>query len=454
METILFESTNKRCNPVSLKTALLTGLAPDKGLFIPVDIPFHNEEAFHQLSNLSYPELACTILHPFLVDYFTEQECLALTEKAYNFEIPIESLGNEKYLLRLDQGPTHSFKDFGARMMALLIERSVQDTPDKTIILTATSGDTGSAIGNAFHKMNNIEVVILFPKDEISTLQRKQMTTLGNNIHPIAIDGKFDDCQAMVKEAFADPNFNNFNLTSANSINIGRLLPQTVYYIYSFLHTRPGRFDPVIFSIPSGNFGNACGCLLAKKMGLPVSKMILATNSNDSFPRFLETGIYKKTEPSIPCISSAMNVGHPSNLSRMVMLYGGNMDETGKLNKDPDINLMRNDIYSVSVTEKETRDTIHKTYQESKLILEPHGAVGIAGMNNFLQDYQAKVTAGERIITLETAHPAKFPEEIREILSIEPDPPLSFAKLNDKDESYEFLDRRYQSFKEYLLDHK
>lgn len=451
---IHYQSTNNQARPVSFKKALLSGMASDKGLFLPTGYPVFSKDVIRDFHRKSYPELAFAVLHPYLSDWLTEEECLRLTEKAYDFEVPLERIDGNRYLLRLDRGPTHSFKDFGARMMALLMEHVRKEESGELIILTATSGDTGSAVANAFLNMDNIKVVVLFPRKEISYKQRKQMTTLGSNIQAIAIEGKFDDCQALVKQAFSDPDLVHLNLTSANSINIGRLLPQSVYYFWAFAQSGCSPDNPVIFSIPSGNFGNATGCLIAKKMGLPVIKMVLSTNSNDEFPRFLDTGIYRKTEPSIPCISSAMNVGHPSNLSRIIALYGGDMDEKGSLLNKPDFDSMHGDIFSVAISEEETRETIHRFYREHSLILEPHGAVGVAGLEHFLASGLNHTEQDSIIISLETAHPAKFPEEIRRILSLEPDQPESLTEQEQKEEIFETMDRNYKTFKDYLLSKK
>lgn len=448
---ILFHSTNNNCEPVSFETALFQGLAPDKGLYLPSGYPVFSRKTILDFSNLSYPELACTLILPFLSGTISEQDCLHLTEKAYDFEIPLEKITGNHYLLRLDCGPTHSFKDFGARMMALLMGYYKQGNPEKLMILTATSGDTGSAIANAFQNMENITVIILFPRHEISTQQRKQMTTLGQNVKTIAIEGKFDDCQALVKHAFSDPDLHALNLTSANSINIGRLLPQSVYYFYSYACAKLSPDEQVIFSVPSGNFGNACGGLMAKKMGLPISKMILPTNSNDSFPKLLHTKIYHKVEPSKHCISSAMNVGHPSNLARLIAFYDGKMDETGLMIQNPDFDSMHADIFSQAISDRETQDTIHRFFQEHNILIEPHGAVGLAGLHHYLRLHPEKADSNQRFITLETAHPAKFPEEIRNILSFEPDLPASFTEQNVKEEKYEIMDGKYRFFKEYLL---
>ncbi len=451
---ICYRSTNNLSGPVTLKTALFRGLAPDRGLYLPTEHPAFSKEKIGELHGMSYPEVACSVLFPFLSEDLTEQECLNLTRRAYDFEIPVEKIDDTRFLLRLDRGPTHSFKDVGARMMALLMGHLRKNESGKLIILTATSGDTGSAIASAFQGMENIEVVILFPRDEISTQQRKQMTTLGKNIQTISIKGKFDDCQTLVKRAFTDPDLTSLNLTSANSINIGRLLPQSVYYFWAYTQTGLSPGEPVIFSIPSGNFGNACGSLIAKKMGLPVSKLVLPTNSNDSFPRLLHTGIYRKTEPSLNCISSAMNVGHPSNLARIITLYGGTMDEEGNLVKKPDFDSMIGDIFSVSISEEETKETIHQYYRDLDILIEPHGAVGLAGLKHYIAQEMKPQEQHHRMIALETAHPAKFPEEIRKILSLEPEQPESFAEQNRKEEVFETMDRKYETFKDFLLSNK
>ncbi|MHA1886350.1 MAG: threonine synthase, partial [Promethearchaeota archaeon] len=242
-------------------------------------------------------------------------------------------------------------------------------------ILTATSGDTGGAVAQAFYEMQGINVVILYPKNEVSDLQRKQMTTLGKNVTAIGIEGKFDDCQRFVKSAFNDPGLRNKNLSSANSINIGRLIPQCLYYFYSYSRLFQENNESVIYSVPSGNFGNLMGGLLAAKMGLPVVKFVSAVNENDEFPQYLETGIYNKVEPSRKCISNAMNVGHPSNLARVIDLYGGHLDESGVVMKDPDLQAMRRDITSYSITDELTRKTIENFYNNYKSFIEPHGVI-------------------------------------------------------------------------------
>ena len=315
--------------------------------------------------------------------------------------------------MRLDQGPTASFKDFAARMMSRLMQHFLSLSNRHLTILTATSGDTGSAVANAFYGLKNINVIILFPAKEVTAMQRKQMTTLDGNISVISLDGKFDDCQRLVKKAFTDPTLSGVPLSSANSINIGRLLPQSVYYFYAWSRLAGNLDEKALFSVPSGNFGNLMGGLIARKMGLPVEKFILATNENNEVPEFLRTGIYKSIVPSVNCISSAMNVGHPSNLARIVALYGGMMDEAGMIHKDPDMKRMRDELFGVSVTDDETRDTISDVFRKYGILLEPHGAIAWHGVNEYLKLNSLKDSGNRLIISLETAHPAKFPEELQ-----------------------------------------
>ena len=277
------------------------------------------------------------------------------------------------------------------------------------------------------------------------------MTTLGKNITAVAVDGKFDDCQAMVKQAFSDPELKLLNLSSANSINFGRLLPQIVYYFYAYskLVNKEEKGEEVIFAVPSGNFGNLMAGLIAKKMGLPVYKFIAATNENDEFPKFLETEKYIPVQPSRACISSAMNVGHPSNLARIFDLYNGQMNEKGEINKMPNIDVMRKDIFSISISDNETRATIKNLYDKNKIILEPHGAVSWTGLEKF-QKQEVTTKSPILSVSLETAHPAKFPEELQTILQINPELPKSMLDLADKKEVFKKIPADYKNFKKFL----
>ncbi|MEN8209610.1 MAG: threonine synthase [Candidatus Fermentibacteria bacterium] len=448
---ILFRSTNLKAPVVSFEQALLKGIAPDGGLYMPQEIPRLTQEEIREFSDAKYHEIAYEVGKKFLTGEIPDDDLESIVIDAYNYRVPLEHVYDRKYVMRLDQGPTASFKDFAARMMGRLMQYFLGRNNGKLLILTATSGDTGSAIANAFYGLDNVEVVVLFPEKEVTARQRKQMTTLGKNVSIIGLDGKFDDCQALVKEAFGDSELDNLNLSSANSINIGRLIPQTMYYFYSFAELRSG--DPnetVVFSVPSGNFGDLCGGLIAMNMGLPVKKFVVATNENDEYPKFVKSGFYEKLVPSRNCISSAMNVGHPSNIPRLVQLYGGNMDEHGAISTAPDLDRIREDMYAISVTDAETEAMISSAYKEHSLLLEPHGSVGWAALQRFLSE--TGDDTDQLYISLETAHPAKFPEKIREILSFDPELPPSLQGLEEKEESYEHLPTDYSAFKDFLRD--
>jgi len=448
---ILYGSTNLMAPEVNFEQALLKGIAPDGGLYMPREIPQFSQKEIEKFTDEPYYEIAFEVGKKFLGDEISEEELRRIVIDSYDFEIPLEHVCDRKYVMRLDRGPTASFKDFAARMMGRLMQYFLDRKNGDLLILTATSGDTGSAIANAFYGLDNVQVVVLFPEKEVTARQRKQMTTLGRNVAILSLDGKFDDCQALVKQAFADRELDYLNLSSANSINIGRLIPQTIYYFYSFAKLRSGDPDEkVIFSVPSGNFGDLCGGLIAMNMGLPVKKFVVATNENDEFPEFVKTGIYDKIVPSLNCISSAMNVGHPSNIPRLVALYGGNMDEKGVINTCPDIEHIRKDMYAVSVTDRETEAMIKDAYDDYGLLLEPHGSVSWTGLARYL--HEADEHSDQLCISLETAHPAKFPGKIREILSLDPELPPSLLGLEKKKESYKHLPEGYPAFKDFLKD--
>jgi len=440
---------------LGFKEALLQGQAPDKGLYMPESIPQLNQDEILSFINKPYHEIAYDVTSKFLEGEIGADELKRIVKESYDYAVPLDPVYERKYILRLDQGPTASFKDFAARMMGRLINFYLKQENRKLLILTATSGDTGSAIANAFYGLDNITVVVLFPLNEVTNRQRKQMTTLGKNIGILAVDAKFDDCQALVKEAFADPDLAHLNLSSANSINIGRLIPQIVYYFYAFARLRVGLpDDDVVFSVPSGNFGDMMGGVLAMKMGLPVKRFIIAVNENDEFPLYLETGEYRKVVPSRNCISSAMNVGHPSNLARLVALYGGQMDEKGVISRQANLELMRKELFAVSITDALTRQTIIDTYENHNVVLEPHGAVGFAGLKAFLDTEGKGLDKDQLFISLETAHPAKFPEEIKHLLGFDPELPPSLQNIEEKEEKFGNMKNDYNQFKDYLLNPK
>jgi threonine synthase len=446
MQPLLFYSTNGRTAAVNLRDALLLGQAPDHGLFLPQRFPQLSAEQIAGMASKSYAEIAFDVLSRFTQAIIPEEDLLDLCRDAYDFEVPLQNVTGRISVLRLDRGPTASFKDFAARMMARLIGRFVRETGQSLAILTATSGDTGSAVASAFRGVEGIQVIVLFPLTEVSDRQRKQMTTLRDNIRTVAVDGKFDDCQALVKRAFADPDLSSLPLSSANSINIGRLLPQSVYYFYAASRvTKAG--EPIVFSVPSGNFGDMMGAVIAGQMGLSIRRLVVPVNSNDEFPRFLATGIYNKIEPSRNCVSNAMNVGHPSNLARLVAVYGGWMDETGRIHRPPDLAAMRRDLFSSAVSDDLARSTIRQAWEQYRLLLEPHGAVGWRG---FLDFTESEPLGNSPAVVLETAHPAKFPEEIEKNLGFSPEVPPVLTALDQLPEDYDSLPVDYTAFRQYL----
>ncbi len=445
MNPILYFSTNGDPQRVDFKQALLAGQAPDKGLYMPELIPRLDPDLIASFSDMTYPEIAYEVLRPYVGDLIPENRLVALLKDAYDFEVPIEDVFPGKHIMRLDRGPTCSFKDFAARFMGRTIEHFLEEEGRSMVILTATSGDTGSAVAHAFYGLEKIDVVVLFPRDEVTIRQRKQMTTLGDNVHPLAVQGKFDDCQALVKRAFTDPELARMNLSSANSINIGRLLPQAVYYFYAASRLGP-EGEKLVFSVPSGNFGDLMGGLIAMRMGLPTRRFIAATNENDEFPRFMKTGVYNPIRPSRNCISNAMNVGHPSNLARLFSLYGGWMDETGDVKGAPDLEAMRRDLFAVSITDAETRVAMKDVYKRYSVVLEPHGAVGWAGLLRYLHE----VEDWNPCVALETADPAKFPKEIVDLIGIEPKRD-AISSLDHRVESYGHIGNDYGELKRELF---
>ncbi|MFX1305147.1 MAG: threonine synthase [Promethearchaeota archaeon] len=446
-----FHSTNYNSKEVDFKTAILRGQALDNGLYMLNKIPKLKRETIESFRSMDFIEIALNIILKFMKNIIPEDKLKSIVNSALNFKIPIEKIANNDYICYLDRGPTCSFKDFGARMLARIMDYFLEIENKELVILTATSGDTGGAVAQAFYEMPRIKVVVLYPKDEISDLQRKQMTTLGKNVIALGINGKFDDCQSLVKTAFADKDLKQIYLSSANSINFGRLLPQSLYYFWSYTHIVEGKREEVLFSVPSGNFGNLTGGLIAKKMGLPVKRFISAVNENDEFPTFLKTGIYKKVEPSKNCISNAMNVGHPSNLARIFDLYNGQIDQIGNVHKIPNMAELRKDIISYSISDKATKDIIVNYYEKYNKIIEPHGAVGWAALKIYRNNYPENNNL--KSITFETAHPSKFPDEIISLIKITPEMPDALKKIWDKKE-FPNLKKigDYQDFKNFLLD--
>ncbi len=451
-QSIHYVSTNRSLTappaaPVSFAEALFMGLAPDGGLFMPTSLPQFSPAELEALRGASYADIAFHILRPFLGDALDDAALRALTRDAYNFPVPLEQFEHNTWLLRLDQGPTASFKDFAARGMARVMH-ALKPAGAEITILVATSGDTGSAVGEAYRGLAGVRVIILYPAQEVSPVQKRQLDCLGDNVQAWALDGTFDECQALVKRALLDPGLAPLHLTSANSINIGRILPQCVYYFYAWLHVAHAH-EPLLFSIPSGNFGNSFGCELARRMGLPVARMILAVNANDEFPRFLEHGVYQPIVPSRACLSNAMNVGNPSNLARYFDVYGGTLDKAGTVQHVPDLEAMRCNLFSVSISDEETLQTMRAVYHRAAILLEPHGAVGVAALRHYVL-HNPKA----RAVCLETAHPSKYAELIRQELAAEAPYHPSLLTREQHHGAARTVPNDYPSFQKHLLHHE
>jgi len=455
---IRYYSTNRRLEgvagltpfkgQVSFREALIQGQAPDEGLFMPDPIPALAVADILARKGKPYVETASLVAEAFLKDELPREAIRQVVDDSYNFDVPLERVHDRVYIMRLDRGPTASFKDFAARMMARLMSR-LRDPGRRLNVLVATSGDTGSAVGEAFKGVEGIGVYILYPRGEVSGMQKKQLDTIGGNVLALSVDGKFDDCQNLVKQAFVDPGLAHLNLTSANSINFGRILPQSIYYVYAYAQlAAPG--EEIVFSVPSGNFGNALGCEYARRMGLPVRMLVMPTNENDEFPSYLRTGVYRKVSPSRACLSNAMNVGHPSNLARFFELYGGTVDRTGVVHAYPDLAEMRRRIFSVSVSDEETKKTIRRVWERHRVLLEPHGAVGWRGLEHYLEACCGPIA--EPCVCLETAHPAKFPDEIIALLGITPEVPQSMRDLEKRTGEPVELPADYGRLRAFLLD--
>jgi len=429
-----YYSTNNRSNFFSFEEAVMKGLADDGGLFMPESIPSLGGDFFSNIENKSIVEIALEVSKQFVGDEIPENKLEAIVSEAINFPAPIIEIDNNIFVLELFHGPTLAFKDFGARFMSKTMGHFAQKKNSHLNILVATSGDTGSAVASGFYNTPGINVYILYPKGKVSKIQEQQLTTLDQNITAIEINGTFDDCQRLVKSAFLDEELNKkLNLSSANSINIARLLPQSFYYMETYKQI-PDKSLPVVFSVPSGNLGNITAGLLAKKMGLPVHKFIGATNKNDVFTEFIQFGIFNP-RPSVLTLSNAMDVGNPSNLARIVDLYSNSIDD------------IRNDIYSSTFTDDQTREAIKYIYEECDYVIDPHGAVGYLALEQFMKENSGKEYSS---IVLETAHPAKFKDVVEEELFIDVEVPERLAVCLKKEKKAFELSSDYKSLKEFL----
>ena len=395
-------SLNNNSKDVGFIEAIERGLAPDRGLYFPKEIPQLSNHFFKNIKRYTDSEIAFRVIHPFIGNDIPKNILKEIIKKTLKFNFPIVNVSKNIASLELFHGPTLAFKDVGARFMANCLSYSNKIKNKKITILVATSGDTGGAVANGFFKLKNIDVVILFPKKKVSVIQEYQLTTLGKNITALEVEGSFDDCQNFVKNAFIDPDLQQkINLTSANSINVGRWLAQMFYY-FSAYRDLPKTDKKVVISVPSGNFGNICAGLVSKKMGLPINHFIASTNSNDTIPRYLNSGEYKPKK-SKQTISNAMDVSDPSNFIRIQKLF--NNDFFG----------LKKSVSAYSYSDKQTEKAIREIYKLKNYIIDPHGAIGYLGLNDFINSK----TDPENFqgLFLETAHPIKFSKTIENIIN-------------------------------------
>lgn len=439
-------STKNKSQTVDLRQAVFQGLPQDNGLFMPVNIPRLSQDFFDRLPGMSMPDMGYEICHALLGDYIPASDLRLIVERAIDFPAPVVKLDDHKYVLELWHGPSLAFKDFGARFMAQLMSYFNRGESKDLVILVATSGDTGGAVAAGFYQTPGIQVVILYPSGKVSMLQEKQLTTLGHNIRALEIDGTFDDCQALVKQAFLDEDLRqSLRLSSANSINIARLIPQSFYYFeaYRQVVNQLGPDKKLVFCVPSGNFGNLTAGLLAQRMGLPVDHFIAATNSNDIVPAYLASGEYRP-RPSSPTLSNAMDVGNPSNFVRMIDLFG---QHEGDANFNAMTwEAMKDQVMGFAYDDQATANAVKTIYQQHHYLMDPHGAVGYLA----LHEYQAKHPNTLGVI-LETAHPAKFLDDMERILGQAIPVPERLAELADRTKEATFLGTDYAGFKAWLL---
>ena len=426
-------STNDKSHLVSLREAVFKGLPDDNGLYMPLHIPMLPPDFIQQLPRYSFSDIAFTAAQSLLQGAIPDTDLQHIIQNSITFPAPVVSLDARRHVLELFHGPSLAFKDFGARFMAQLMSYFNQDEQRELTILVATSGDTGGAVAAGFYKTPGIRVVILYPSGKVSFLQEKQLTTLGENITALEISGTFDDCQALVKEAFLDADLNQRQrLSSANSINIARLIPQSFYYFEAWKQLAD-KTIPVVFSVPSGNFGNLTAGLFAKKMGLPAHHFIAATNVNDIVPAYLASGEYRP-RPSVRTLSNAMDVGNPSNFTRMLDLYCSTW------------NIMRDEISGYGFNDAATEVAMRDIKRRFGYVMDPHGAVGYLALEAYL-----KTNSQAQGIILETAHPAKFKEDVEKILDERIGIPERLAVLSNKQKQATTMPNDFFVFKEWLM---
>ncbi len=435
---MLYYSTNRQSPAVSLREAVMRGLAEDGGLYMPESVPVLPPSFFKSIDKLTHDEIALEVARAFLGDDVPEGVLAGIINESLDFMIPLKRFGANVYCLELFHGPTMAFKDVGARFMSRLMSYLYRNENRALNVLVATSGDTGSAVAAGFHGVEGINVFVLFPGGKVSPLQQKQITTWGGNIYALEVDGSFDDCQKLTKQMLGDRQLSDsFPLTSANSINIARLIPQSFYYFFAFARLDAGGVDearlPLVFSVPCGNFGNLTGGLMARAAGLPVLRFVASTNINDVFSRFMETGEYKPAA-SIATISNAMDVGDPSNFARINELMGKKIEN------------FRESITAYSYSDDDTSAAIGKLHAANGYIMDPHGAVAYLGLRQFMSEYHEAVNG----IFLETAHPAKFPETMQQIIDDFDDLPPQLQEVLNRKEKFHSIGNDPEELKAFI----
>ena len=426
---MLYRSLNKKSDPVNFEKAIKLGLASDGGLFFPTTISPIKKDFIDKIQDYSNIEIAYQVLKQFVGNTISELDLKNIIESTIDFDFPLVKLEDNIFSLELYHGPTLAFKDVGARFMANCLGYFNKNRSKLTTVLVATSGDTGAAVANGFLDVKGTKVVILYPKNKVSEIQERQLTTNKKNITALRINGSFDDCQKMVKKAFVDKELNNqFNLTSANSINVARWLPQSLYYFYAYKKLKSKN---LVFSVPSGNFGNICAGIVARELGLPIKHFIASTNVNDTIPRYFKNGVFEINK-TIQTISNAMDVSNPSNFVRILEVF-------------KDFDNLRKNMSSYSFNDEETLDLIKKVYDSKGYVLDPHGAVGLLGLNKYL-----KINSKNIGIFLETAHPIKFSDNVEKCLKIKLDVPERINNIFSKEKEFIEIDN-YDNFKNTLL---
>ena len=430
-------STNNTALRVDFEEAIFNSLPADNGLYMPVDIAPLNNEFLNNLEHYSLQEIAFEVANSLLSNAIPKNALRQIIDEAINFQAPVIQIAEKTFVLELFHGPSLAFKDFGARFMSRVMRYFLREDDQMLDVLVATSGDTGGAVAAGFLGVENTRVTILFPKGKVSEVQKLQLTTNGNNIHAIEIEGTFDDCQAMVKSAFLDPELNQrFRLTSANSINIARLIPQTFYYFNAYAQLKRQGLNDIVFSVPSGNFGNIAAGLLAHKMGLPAKQFLAATNINDTVPSFLRTGVYSP-KPSVQTYSNAMDVGNPSNWVRVMELFKNEPDQLKQL------------VKAHSFTDEQTSAAMLEVFHQYKYIACPHTAIAWLAIGQWRKENPDDQSAA---VFLSTAHACKFPDVLPKEVLENTEFPEEVKKLGNKVSKFESLDKDFEGFKSFFLD--